>query len=442
MSPVLILVFLIIYILLHLWSKHFKFWQKRNIANVPGLFSGCFKDLITFKTSFHHHLTKIYKDPKFQNASVVGVYAAHTPALLVREPELLKSIFIADYVHFRARYGRNRYKGDPLGQHLLFMSPYPFCKEMRPKMSPMFTGSSMKRLYPLIQVVAGNLEKYLMKMTSGVTLELKSLASNYTIDIINSTILGIESNVLVTPNNPLTIEIKRLGEFNTRRTFDWLILYVIPKLSPLFRSRVFFESSNEFIKLITQQLISQRETCGVERHDFIQICCKLKQEALSSGQDISQLMIDLAAQVALLLYAGFDTTSTTLSNALFELAKHLEIQERVRSEIKQVFPEDGGEISYEDLSKLKYLEMVLHETLRRYPTLPLLEREHNLADDGTKFSLRPYADYQLPSGMPVFISLLGLHYDPKVSTRAFHLDFIEDRSKNTAANNDHWCIQS
>lgn len=52
------------------------------------------------------------------------------------------------------------------------------------------------------------------------------------------------------------------------------------------------------------------------------------------------------------------------------LATHPEIQERVVDEIKEVFYSDEVEFSYDNLSKLNYLERVIKESLRLCPVVP------------------------------------------------------------------------
>jgi cytochrome P450 len=80
--------------------------------------------------------------------------------------------------------------------------------------------------------------------------------------------------------------------------------------------------------------------------------------------DIRPVIFDLLA-------GGIDTTSTTLEYALYLLAKHPEVQEKLFEEIKSVPPQ----YSYQDLNKLSYLECVLKESMRIYPAAPINGRE-------------------------------------------------------------------
>ncbi|KAG8228708.1 hypothetical protein J437_LFUL009389 [Ladona fulva] len=72
---------------------------------------------------------------------------------------------------------------------------------------------------------------------------------------------------------------------------------------------------------------------------------------------------DLAAQAMLFFGAGFETTASLLSFALYELSKPgngKEIQGRVREEVDRVMKEDGGKITYEGLKRMQLLDRVLN----------------------------------------------------------------------------------
>lgn len=66
----------------------------------------------------------------------------------------------------------------------------------------------------------------------------------------------------------------------------------------------------------------------------------------------------LAAQLFVFFIAGFETSSTTMSNALYELALNHEIQDKLRDEIKQELARTGGVMQYEGIKDMKYLDMV------------------------------------------------------------------------------------
>lgn len=63
-----------------------------------------------------------------------------------------------------------------------------------------------------------------------------------------------------------------------------------------------------------------------------------------------------------------------LAFSLFELARHPDVQELAVQELNEVFGNDERTPSLSDLRRLKYLEQCIKETLRLYPSVPLMSR--------------------------------------------------------------------
>jgi cytochrome P450 family 6 len=65
------------------------------------------------------------------------------------------------------------------------------------------------------------------------------------------------------------------------------------------------------------------------------------------------------AQAFLFLAAGFETSGTTMGFALYELAMHPDIQLKLRAEITRVMAKHLGELTYEGIQEMSYLDMVV-----------------------------------------------------------------------------------
>ncbi|KAH8307788.1 hypothetical protein KR018_006575, partial [Drosophila ironensis] len=67
---------------------------------------------------------------------------------------------------------------------------------------------------------------------------------------------------------------------------------------------------------------------------------------LDNGDVIEGMNIgELAAQVFVFYLAGFETSSSTMSYCLYELAQNPEIQEKLRSEVQSVLEQHKGQIT-------------------------------------------------------------------------------------------------
>jgi cytochrome P450 len=75
------------------------------------------------------------------------------------------------------------------------------------------------------------------------------------------------------------------------------------------------------------------------------------------------------------MFGGHDTTATNLGFSLFLFASHPKIQAKAQAELDEIFGEDRQRpISTADFPRLKYLENCLKESLRLYPSGPLITR--------------------------------------------------------------------
>lgn len=111
----------------------------------------------------------------------------------------------------------------------------------------------------------------------------------------------------------------------------------------------------------------------------------------------------MVAQCFIFLLAGFETVSLAFCFLLHELAVNPEIQARVFNEISWLQKElQGCELDYSSLIKLKYMDMVISESLRRWATSFAIERQVNKPivlenSDGTKVKLNPKDSIFIPT---------------------------------------------
>ncbi|XP_029047550.2 cytochrome P450 6a2-like isoform X2 [Osmia bicornis bicornis] len=116
----------------------------------------------------------------------------------------------------------------------------------------------------------------------------------------------------------------------------------------------------------------------------------------------------LAAQAFVFFTAGFETSSLTITHALYELAFNQSIQDTLRAETKDVLKRNNGEITYDSISELKYLDAVFKETLRKYPVVLWLSRT----------AMTPYTfpgtKVTIPKGQHVVVPVDAIHNDPDI----------------------------
>ncbi|TGZ44697.1 Cytochrome P450 4C1 [Temnothorax longispinosus] len=134
---------------------------------------------------------------------------------------------------------------------------------------------------------------------------------------------------------------------------------------------------------------------------------------------------ELRAQVDTFMFEGHDTTAVAMTWALFLLGNNLEQQEKVHEELDEIFGDSDTPASVKELSQLKYLERVIKETLRLFPSVPFITRK---LTENVKLD-----NYTLPKGISVTLAILLAHRNPKVWPDPMKFDpdrFLPENSKD------------
>jgi cytochrome P450 len=135
---------------------------------------------------------------------------------------------------------------------------------------------------------------------------------------------------------------------------------------------------------------------------------------------------DIRHELVVFLGAGYDTTATTLTYALWALGRHPELQDRVAAEVAAL-----GErpLTSDDVPRLGYTVQVLNEALRLCPPAPVITRMvmKDFDVDG----------YRVEAGNGVMVGIYAMHRDPGLWDHP--LGFDPDRfSPENSKDRDRW----
>ncbi|XP_014488270.1 PREDICTED: cytochrome P450 4g15-like isoform X2 [Dinoponera quadriceps] len=107
-----------------------------------------------------------------------------------------------------------------------------------------------------------------------------------------------------------------------------------------------------------------------KRLSFLEMLIDMKK----NGQMIDK---EISDNVNAALFVGHGTIATTSSFVLCVLGYLSEIQARVHEELDSIFHDSDRQCTFQDTIEMKYLERVILETLRLFPTVPLFARKLN-----------------------------------------------------------------
>ncbi|XP_014230874.1 cytochrome P450 6k1-like isoform X1 [Trichogramma pretiosum] len=380
------------------------YWLKRGVYTPSNChwFFGHFKDAFLLKKSFSQVFEDLYSTNT--DSPVIGIYMLQKPFLIVRDPELIKQMFIKDFNVFCNRYFASKRKADIIGSSNLFSIDNPKWKYLRSKLSPAFSMAKSKKLVQLMLKSTDGLMNHLSSQTTDgktSTIECRQLSDKYTTDVITSFAFGIQTNSYL--NTEFYDRSRVIFDMTVRRVILTLSVFFFPRIADIMNG-TFLDSSEEFFRNVFWKSMNEREKSRTsERGDIIDLLIDLKNE--KQDPEFSFKGDYLVAQAAIILFAGIETSATTMGFTLLELAKNPSMQTKVRHEIQEIIAENG--FTYEALLNMKYLNQVVCETLRLYPPLPIIDR---VASENYKI---PDTSIVLEKGTAVYAIVNGLHKDPQ-----------------------------
>ncbi|XP_033326750.2 putative cytochrome P450 6a14 [Megalopta genalis] len=393
-------------------TSSFNYWKKLGVAGPrPLLIFGNLKSTTLAQASMSDTTRKMYNE--FKNEPVFGIYGGSAPILIVNDLDLVKDVLIGDFSLFASRGLPLFPKVDRLGEHLFNLEPE-IWRPLRARLSPVFTSGKLKEMFPLVIECGQHLEKYLDTVAKkGEPVECREIAAKFTTDVIGTCAFGIDMNAIADEDS----EFRRMG----REIFTPSLKQVIRDTTRQFFPAIYARLGHllqptkvtDFFTKVVMDTMKYREEKNVVRPDFINMLLELRRNP-SQLENIELTDSLLTSQAFVFFLGGFETSSSTIGHALYELALHPDIQDKLRKEIRENFEKnarEGKNLTYDQVKELKYLDAVFHETLRKHPLLPILMRQvnTNYTFKGTKITI--------PKDTRIWIPVYGIHNDPDIYTK-------------------------
>nr|CAD7202246.1 unnamed protein product [Timema douglasi] len=316
------------------WNHDF-FSKKGLPYTKPWPIFGNMGKAVLKRASFADVLLGMYRQHKGHRVN--GMFQMTLPITVVNDPELLKRIVVKDFDHFVDHYSI-----------------------IPPEVDPLF---------------AGNL--FFLKDKDVHSIEMKDLFTRFTNDVIASTAFGVTVDSLKNPNNEFYLAGKGLTNFEGLRSLIFMGYTLCSGLMKFLRIPFTPLEVSKFIHSLVKDTLRTREREGIVRPDMIHLLMEARKERVSDGVNggkTAKLDLtdeDITAQATVFFLAGFDTASTLLCFASYFLALNEDVQDRLQAEIDLVFDD---EVTYETVHSMKYLDMIISESLRLYPPVIAVDR--------------------------------------------------------------------
>ncbi|XP_024883454.1 cytochrome P450 9e2-like [Temnothorax curvispinosus] len=391
--------------------KNLNFFEKYGIIHIPPLpIVGNMAPAFLHQLSLAELVQKIYH--LNQDAKYVGFFDSMTPVVMIRDPELIKAIGVKNFEMFpdRRGFGIIDEAIDPLFGKNLFSLRGEKWRVMRTLLSPAFTSSKMKAMFKLMSECAANFTDFLSTLPADKNvIEMKNCFTRYTNDVIATCAFGVRVDSMKNPNNEFYIYGKEATTFNTLRNIKFYFIRGMPGVTKMLGIKLTSDHVSQFFKDLVRSTIHTRDTKNIVRPDMLQLMMETRGKK-GPGKELT--IEDMTAQAFVFFFGGFDSVSTLMCFAAHEIAVNPDVQARLRNEVDEVLKTTSGELTYDTLNGMQYLDAVINEALRLWPVATFVDRI--CVED---FELPPALPgdkpFLLKKGMNVWFPAYGLHRDPK-----------------------------
>jgi len=334
-------------------------------------------------------------------APAFGFFMLTKPNLMPTDPDLIKDILVKHFDSFHQHGFDLDFKNDPLAGHLFFIDGQPW-KDLRAKLSPTFTSGRMKMMFPIVSETGDNMIEYLNPLADGKTaLEMKEVYASFTTEVIANVAFGLDIKCQGDPDNEFRKMATAVFNPSSWENLKAFFLISFPKIASKLGMGFNTKKTIDFFTKIVRDNLEYREKNNIQRNDFFQLLINIK------NSDAGLTFEEIAANSFVFFLAGHETSSSVMTFCTYELALNQGIQDRLRAEIEEVLEKHNGEVTYDAIIEMKYLDMVFNETVRRHP---IVDNQNRSAVKDFKI---PNTNLVIPAGMHIMIPVAGLHNDER-----------------------------
>jgi cytochrome P450 family 4 len=289
-----------------------------------------------------------------------------------------------------------------LGNGLL-LSDGAYWKQHRKILTPAFHFEILKQFVGIFQSVGNVLIDNLRKYEESPSVDLHPLVALCTLDTICETAMGTKINAQKGDNNEYVHCVKEMCRIVIDRCLSPIKLFRITywMTKDYYIQKKVLHILHEFTtSVITSKKQTKNGRSDDKKSAFLDLLLKFSQDQnLLSDEEIRE-------EVDTFMFEGHDTTASAICFALYALANHPKIQKTVLEEQRELFgDEKDPTIAYQELQDMKYLELVIKETLRLYPSVPVIGRytQEDFLFEGQV----------IPKRTNVALYIYGLHRNPE-----------------------------
>ncbi|KAL5276513.1 hypothetical protein ACFFRR_002001 [Megaselia abdita] len=317
------------------------------------------------------------------------------PVIFINDADVANSVFTSKNCLDKASFYRPVAKY--LGDGLFSLGSKEWQKHRR-LLNPSFNQKTLLSFLPIFEQGANCIIEDLEKLEGKDASDFSQIFHKTSLNVAAETTMGRkmsvegETDLLPHYQNMLNLGIIVISQ-------PWLSIdFFFKRWKHFEKGTISVNLVSNFSKmLIKQKVESEKEDSGL-KSIFID-------QAISLVREKKFTLQELEDEAANMIFGAFETTASILYSLLMCMAFNPECQEKLYNEIITLMPEER-EVTLQDLGNLSYMEMVIFETLRLLPAVPLIGRK-------TDRDLHLSNNLFVPKSTEFIISIFHIHRNKK-----------------------------
>ncbi|KAL6889724.1 cytochrome P450 [Trichoderma longibrachiatum] len=267
--------------------------------------------------------------------------------LLTSEPDNIKVILSTHFDDWPMKSLRQKVSVLTLGPYAIFSVNGPEWHHARAMIRPSFVRNQIADL----ECTDRHVDNFLARLPrDGAAFDVDRLLYHFTMDVSTDFMFGYSTSLLTSPTKEalefMTAFDYILTTSTNRARLGWLVL-----LRPDRQFDRYVKTTQRFVDHHVSRALAQEKE---KERPYI-----FMNEIIKSGASHREVRDQLFS----LILGGRDTSASTMASLFYVLARRPDVLRKLREEIALL---DGRKPTWEELKNLKYLNMVLKETLRLY----------------------------------------------------------------------------
>ncbi|XP_052782039.1 cytochrome P450 3A41-like [Mya arenaria] len=358
-----------------------------------------------------------------QHGPVHGSFIGTLPNLVIADPKFIREVLVRQFDKFPQRM-QVLYISDWWNNSVVMSSGHHW-RYMRAVISPAFNSTKLREMHIRMTSCLLEMDSFLSEkceLSQMYEVNMRTFFSALTLDILCNTSFGQNTNTLRHSDCDFTRHAKIVSTLNIESNVLNGLPMIIPVMKRLFRLLdldYVDKHSLKYIKNVVGQMIDQRRsTDGTNtvkdtlqnlmdannnnlehdehfENDNLKEYCLRKRIGLNNDE--------LIANAIVVLMAGYDTTATTLTWMAYLLATNEDVQEKLIQSIDERVV--NGDIDYDTVMKMEYIDWFLSETLRLYPAANRTGRDANEETN--------VCGVRIHKGMSITVPIYAIHRMPE-----------------------------